>query len=65
MVGNVNQPGAGAVTSRMAGFLAGFPETTSLVTINRFCSSGLEAVAMVASKIRAGHIDLGIGCGVE
>lgn len=49
----------------MAGFLAGFPETTSLVTINRFCSSGLEACAIVAGKIRAGHIDLGVGCGVE
>jgi len=38
----------------MAGFLAGFPETTSLVTLNRFCSSGLEAVATVAAKIKAG-----------
>ena len=65
VVGNVNQPGAGAVTSRMAGFLAGFPETTTLVTINRFCSSGLEAVATIAGKIRAGQIDIGIGCGVE
>jgi acetyl-CoA acyltransferase 1 len=65
VVGNVNQPGAGAITSRMAGFLAGIPETTTLVTVNRFCSSGLEAVALVASKIKAGHIDLGIGSGVE
>jgi acetyl-CoA acyltransferase 1 len=65
VVGNVNQPGSGAITSRMAGFLSGFPETTTLVTVNRFCSSGLEAVAIVAGKIKAGQIDIGIGSGVE
>ena len=35
-------------------FLAGFPKTTTVMTINRFCSSGLEAVAIVAAKIKAG-----------
>lgn len=65
VVGNVNQPGAGAITARMAGFLAGIPETTTLVSINRFCSSGLEACAMIAAKIKAGQIDIGIGSGVE
>jgi acetyl-CoA acyltransferase 1 len=38
----------------MASFLAGFPDTTTMVTINRFCSSGLEACAMIAGKIKAG-----------
>ena len=41
-------------TARMAGFLAGFPDTTCMVSINRLCSSGLEACATVAAKIRAG-----------
>jgi len=46
-------------------FLAGYPETTTIVTVNRFCSSGLEAIAMIAAKIKAGQIDMGIGAGIE
>jgi len=38
----------------MGMFLAGFPETTTVMAINRFCSSGLEAVAIIAAKIKAG-----------
>jgi len=53
------------ISSRMAGFLAGFPETTSLMAVNRLCSSGLEACSIIASKIRSGTIDIGIGSGVE
>lgn len=40
-VGNNLQSGAGEIPHRMAMFLAGFPDTTSIVTINRLCSSGL------------------------
>jgi acetyl-CoA acyltransferase 1 len=65
IVGNVCQPGAGAVTSRMAQFLAGYPETTTLSTLNRQCSSGLEAVSAIAAKIKAGYINIGVGAGVE
>ncbi|KAM3137653.1 hypothetical protein pb186bvf_010267 [Paramecium bursaria] len=65
IVGNVNQPGSGAITSKMAAFLSGFPDTTTLVSINRFCSSGIEACSLIAAKIRSGHIDIGIGAGVE
>jgi acetyl-CoA acyltransferase 1 len=64
-VGNCLQPGAGATTSRMAQFLAGIPETTSLNAINRQCSSGLQAVMAIANSIRGGQIDIGIGAGVE
>ena len=64
-VGNNLQPGAGEIPNRMAMFLAGFPDTTSVVAINRLCSSGLEACAIIASKIKAGVIDVGIGSGVE
>jgi len=45
--------------------MAGFPDTTSIVAVNRLCSSGLEACAIIASKIKAGVIDIGIGAGVE
>jgi len=53
------------VTSRMGGFLAGIPHTTSLYTLNRQCSSGLQAIAHIAQAIKAGSIDVGIGSGVE
>ena len=49
----------------MAMLLAGYPDTTSVVTINRLCSSGLESCSIIAAKIEAGVIDIGIGAGVE
>lgn len=49
----------------MAMFLAGLPETSCCSSVNRLCSSGLEACAIVAGKIKAGQIDIGIGAGVE
>lgn len=49
----------------MALFLAGFPDTTSCAAVNRLCSSGLEACAAIAAKIKSGFIDIGIGAGVE
>uniref|UniRef100_A0A8C8ZVT9 acetyl-CoA C-acetyltransferase n=1 Tax=Prolemur simus TaxID=1328070 RepID=A0A8C8ZVT9_PROSS len=47
-VGNVLQPGAGAVMARIAQFLSDIPETVPLSTVNRQCSSGLQAVASIA-----------------
>jgi acetyl-CoA acyltransferase 1 len=64
-IGNVSQPGAGLYTSRIAQFLANVPETTPIYSVNRLCSSGLEAVGQIAAKIKAGLIDIGIGGGVE
>jgi acetyl-CoA acyltransferase len=55
----------GMNVARIAGFLAGLPETTSAATINRFCSSGLHAVSDVAKSIMVGQIEVGIGGGVE
>ena len=49
----------------MAGFLAGYPETTTVQGINRLCSSGLQAVATIANAIASGEIGMGIGGGVE
>ncbi|XP_010556945.1 PREDICTED: LOW QUALITY PROTEIN: 3-ketoacyl-CoA thiolase 2, peroxisomal-like [Tarenaya hassleriana] len=50
---------------RMAAFYAGFPETVPVRTVNRQCSSGLQAVADVAAAIKAGFYDIGIGAGLE
>ena len=65
VVGNALQPAAGQVTSRMAQLLADIPDSTSLMAINRQCSSGLQACMNVAESIIAGRIDIGIGAGVE
>ncbi|KAM7062887.1 3-ketoacyl-CoA thiolase, peroxisomal [Molossus nigricans] len=64
-VGNVLQPGAGAVMARIAQFLSDIPETVPLSAINRQCSSGLQAVASIAGGIRNGSYDIGMACGVE
>ncbi|KAJ3172402.1 3-ketoacyl-CoA thiolase, peroxisomal [Irineochytrium annulatum] len=64
-VGNVLMPGAGVTTARMAALYGGFPNTTAVCAVNRQCSSGLATVASVAAAIKAGHIDIGIGAGVE
>jgi len=65
VVGNVLQGGAGALTSRIAGFLADIPEDVPLQAINRQCSSGLQAVASIAGGIQAGYYDIGMAAGVE
>ncbi|XP_035993556.1 3-ketoacyl-CoA thiolase, peroxisomal [Fundulus heteroclitus] len=64
-VGNVLQPGAGALMARVAHFLSGFPETVPVYTVNRQCSSGLQALLNIAGAIRSGSIELGLACGVE
>ncbi|KAK7930425.1 hypothetical protein WMY93_006820 [Mugilogobius chulae] len=64
-VGNVLQPGAGAVMARVAHFLSGFPNQVPVYTVNRQCSSGLQALLNVAGSIHSGAIDLGLACGVE
>lgn len=55
----------GVNVARIAAIAAGMPETTSGVTINRFCSSGLEAMAITAGKISAGMLDVAIAGGTE
>ncbi|MBL9026186.1 MAG: thiolase family protein [Myxococcales bacterium] len=55
----------GLNVARPAGFLAGFPQETSAMTINRFCSSGLQAIALAAGAIATGSDDLVIAGGVE
>ncbi|KAJ0236143.1 3-ketoacyl-CoA thiolase 2 [Hirschfeldia incana] len=66
VVGNVLGSGSQKATEfRMAAFYAGFPETVPIRTVNRQCSSGLQAVADVAAAIKAGFYDIGIGAGLE
>jgi acetyl-CoA acyltransferase len=55
----------GMNVARIAVLLAGLPNVVSAVTVNRFCSSGLQAVAMAADRIRLGEADLMIGGGTE
>jgi acetyl-CoA acyltransferase len=55
----------GMNVARIAVMRAGLPETTSAMTINRFCSSGLEAMAIAAAKLEAGLFDVAIAGGVE
>lgn len=50
---------------RILAQMAGFPDETTGATINRFCSSGLEAIALQAMRIRSGWCDVAIGGGVE
>jgi 3-oxoadipyl-CoA thiolase len=51
--------------ARMAGLLAGLPDGSGGVTLNRLCGSGLDAVAMAARAIRGGDSDLIIAGGSE
>mmetsp|Transcript_15234 Transcript_15234/g.17251 ORF Transcript_15234/g.17251 Transcript_15234/m.17251 type:complete len:438 (+) Transcript_15234:85-1398(+) len=65
VVGNVQTVGAYSLPARTSQFRAGFPETVGVRAVNRQCSSGLQAVASIASEIKSGYIDAGIGAGVE
>lgn len=54
-----------AIQCRIAALLAGVPDTVPLHTVNRQCSSGLQAVASVAAAIKAGYYSVGLAGGVE
>ena len=51
--------------ARLAGLRAGLPDTVPGVTINRFCASGLEAIAMAAQRIMSGMTDVILAGGAE
>ncbi|NYE03747.1 acetyl-CoA acyltransferase [Bacillus niacini] len=51
--------------ARNIGALAGLPHTVPAITINRFCSSGLQAIAYAAQGIMLGHTDTAIAGGSE
>ena len=51
--------------ARVAAMLAGLPSSVAGATVNRFCSSGLQAIAMAAHQIMHEGVDAAIGGGVE
>ncbi|EGO58531.1 3-ketoacyl-CoA thiolase [Neurospora tetrasperma FGSC 2508] len=63
-MGNVSD-GKAAYKLRAAALAAGFPNTAGAYSLNRFCSSGLKAVADIAHAISCGSIEVGIAMGAE
>ena len=55
----------GMNVARIASLRAGLPVETSAMTINRFCSSGLQAIALAAERIRSGSADVIVAGGTE
>ena len=60
-----NNAHGAANIGRQAALLAGMPVTTGGVTVNRFCSSGLQTIAMAANHIRGDGADCVVAGGVE
>lgn len=66
ITGTVLQRGDTSVVQlRVAGLLAGLPETVPVRSVNRLCSSGLQAIADGAAAIQAGHQSIVIAGGIE
>ncbi|KAJ5889089.1 Thiolase N-terminal domain-containing protein [Penicillium taxi] len=65
LIGNVLAELGFAKTGRMALLHAGFPVSTTFHTVNRQCSSSLQAVMHLANSISAGQIDVAMAGGVE
>ena len=66
LMGCANPEGAtGANIARQIGLAAGLPVTVPGATVNRFCSSGLQTIAMAAQRIIAGEGDIFVAGGVE
>ncbi|NDY95469.1 acetyl-CoA C-acyltransferase [Wenzhouxiangella limi] len=55
----------GMNVARIGALLAGLPDSVPGVTVNRFCSSGLQTIAMAADRIRLGEADVMIAAGTE
>jgi acetyl-CoA acyltransferase len=55
----------GMNVARIAALKAGVPVTTAAMTVNRFCSSGLQSIALAAAEIQTGVADVVIAGGVE
>ncbi len=66
LMGCANPEGAtGANIARQAALRAGLPITVSGATVNRFCSSGLQTIAMASQRIIAGEGDVYVAGGIE
>lgn len=65
VMGNVLQAGVGQIPSRQAQIKGGIPKEVSSETINKVCASGMRAVGILDTAIRAGDIEVGVGGGME
>ncbi|MEA2463579.1 MAG: acetyl-CoA C-acetyltransferase, partial [Acidobacteriota bacterium] len=66
MVGAVSQVGEqGANVARNAVLAAGWPDSVSAVSLNRFCASGLQAINFAAMAVGSGAMELAVAGGVE
>ena len=66
LMGCANPEGAtGWNIARQAALRAGMPDSVAGATVNRFCSSGLQTIAMAAQRIIAGEGDVFVAGGVE
>jgi acetyl-CoA C-acetyltransferase len=65
LLGQVVTAGAGQAPARQAAISAGLPDSVGAVTLNKVCGSGLEAVMLAASQIKAGDGDLYVVGGME
>src|SRR5689334_2470332 len=55
----------GLNVARIGALLAGLPDSVGGVTVNRFCASGLTAIAMAADRVRVGEADVVLAGGTE
>lgn len=65
IMGNVLQAGEGQAPARQAALRGGLPESVGALTINKVCGSGLKAVMLASSLIRAGDGDVYVTGGME
>jgi acetyl-CoA C-acetyltransferase len=64
-MGTVLQGGQGQIPSRQAQIHAGIPKEVPSETINKVCASGIRAVGIIDTSIRAGDVDIAVGGGME
>jgi acetyl-CoA C-acetyltransferase len=65
VMGTVLQAGQGMIPSRQAQHIAGIPVSVSSETINKVCASGMRALSLLDTAIRAGDVEVGVGGGME
>ena len=65
VMGQVLQAGQGQIPSRQAQIKGGIPKEVSSETVNKVCASGVRAVGMLDSSIRAGDLQVGVAGGME
>jgi acetyl-CoA C-acetyltransferase len=65
IMGNVLSAGLGQAPARQAALGAGLPTSTSALTVNKMCGSGLKAVMLASDQIRSGDIEVAVAGGLE